>query len=402
MKLKQQLNVVAIGGVGTGKSTAVGQIIHTTGAMSAREFLKQGQERSSTIDSSMWPVEGEFSKINLIDAPGNPEFIERLISSTSQGDAALLFIDASKEGTDDECEHAYIAYAMGVRHLIVVVNKMDDDAVDFSEDRFKEIRGRILPKLQQLGYNPMHVVVVPISGLKNDNIAYPSQAMSWYDGHPLLGALDSLKQPRRLVTKPLRVPIQNVRYVEGEGTWVDGCVETGSVESEEVRFSPSGIQMTFRSVEENHEALPMSDLGAGKILSFLFGGKLDDQIFPGQVMSDTKSPAAQEVSGFEAQIIVVNHPGEISVGYTPIIDVHTAHTPCTLVGIKKSMDRRTGKLKELNPTSVREGDACIVELQPQKPVSLERFADFPPLGRFVVRDGQRIVGVGVVKSVKYN
>ena len=95
----------------------------------------------------------------------------------------------------------------------------------------------------------------------------------------------------------------------------------------------------------------------------------------------------------------MNHPGEISEGYCPVVDCHTAHVACRFTSIKQKLDRRTGKVLEENPSFVKEGDACIVEMEPTRPLCIETFTDFPPLGRFAVRDMRQTVAVGVVKSV---
>eukprot|EP00536_Pseudo-nitzschia_multiseries_P016884 jgi/Psemu1/321099/estExt_fgenesh1_pm.C_12740003 len=407
-------NVLAVGHSSTGKSTALGHLIYRAGGINhetieeidhnyawVSDRATEERERGASMCPHTLNMESTEFKYNMIDVPGNRDFIESMISSTSLADVALLFVDASKEDDEpgfDEDEHALIAYTLGVKQMIVVVSKMDDETVNFSEDRWKTIRSRVLPYLQKVGYNPMKVAVIPISGLRGDNLIEKSDCMRWYDGPTLLGALDRLMRGRKPNLRPLRVPIHDVRYEAGKGTIVDGFIGTGCVQSNEIQIAPSGIKGTIRSLEEWCVDIPYSEAGAGKIVSIILDGKLD-QIFPGQVLSDRTSPA-QEASSFEAQIIVINHPGEISEGYTPIIDIHAAHTPCTVISIKNKMDRRTGKIIEENPNSVEEGYACVVELQPQKPLCVEPFRDFSPLGRFLVRDLGRIVAFGVIKSVK--
>lgn len=97
------------------------------------------------------------------------------------------------------------------------------------------------------------------------------------------------------------------------------------------------------------------------------------------------------------QVIVLNHPGQISNGYTPVLDCHTAHIACKFAEIKEKCDRRTGKTTEANPKAIKSGDAAIINLVPSKPLCVEAFSEFPPLGRFAVRDMRQTVAVGVIK-----
>ena len=103
---------------------------------------------------------------------------------------------------------------------------------------------------------------------------------------------------------------------------------------------------------------------------------------------------------FCLQVIILNHPGQIHAGYSPVLDCHTAHIACKFAELKEKCDRRSGKKLEDNPKSVKSGDAAIVELVPSKPMCVEAFSEYPPLGRFAVRDMKQTVAVGVIKSVE--
>merc|ERR1712080_809476 len=123
------------------------------------------------------------------------------------------------------------------------------------------------------------------------------------------------------------------------------------------------------------------------------------EIRRGNVASDSKNDPARETKNFNAQVIVLNHPGEIKNGYAPVMDCHTAHIACKFEEILKKCDRRSGKELEAFPKSVKNGDAAIVEMAPSKPMCVEAFSDSPPLGRFAVRDMRQTVAVGVIKAV---
>jgi elongation factor 1-alpha len=120
----------------------------------------------------------------------------------------------------------------------------------------------------------------------------------------------------------------------------------------------------------------------------------------GNVCSDSKNDPAKEAASFNAQVIVLNHPGQIGAGYTPVLDCHTAHIACKFAELIEKIDRRTGKVMEASPKFVKSGDAAIVKLVSQKPICVESYSDYPPLGRFAVRDMRQTVAVGVIKSVE--
>ncbi|KAJ1955126.1 translation elongation factor EF-1 alpha [Linderina pennispora] len=119
----------------------------------------------------------------------------------------------------------------------------------------------------------------------------------------------------------------------------------------------------------------------------------------GNVCSDSKNDPAKEAASFTAQVIVLNHPGQISAGYAPVLDCHTAHIACRFAELQQKIDRRTGKVTEESPKFVKSGDAAIVKMIPSKPMCVESFTQYPPLGRFAVRDMRQTVAVGVIKAV---
>jgi elongation factor 1-alpha len=165
----------------------------------------------------------------------------------------------------------------------------------------------------------------------------------------------------------------------------------------QAHFAPSGLVAEVRSLERHHEMV--EEAYPGDNVGFNVKNISVKELRRGMVASDVNDHPASGVSSFEAQIIVMNHPGQIAKGYTPIVDCHTAHVACMITDIKQKMDRRTGEVLETNPEYVVAGDACIVTMQPRKPLCVESFTDFPPLGRFAIRDMKQTVAVGVIKSV---
>merc|ERR1711912_22422 len=296
-------------------------------------------------------------------------------------------------------EHALLAFTMGVKQMIVCCNKMDAKGADYKEERYNEIKAEVSGYLKQVGYKVDTVPFIPISGWTGDNLFDKSDKMPWYKGQYLLEALDAIKPPKRPILKPLRLPLQDVYKISGIGTVPVGRVETGVIKpAMVVCFGPMGTTTECKSVEMHHEqvaeAIPGDNVGFNvKNLSV-------QDIKRGYVASDAKNVPAMDTEFFKAQVIVMNHPGQIMNGYAPVLDCHTCHIACKFAEIENKMDKRTGKVTEEFPKSIKSGDAAIVKMTPSKPMVVESFSEFPPLGRFAVRDMKQTVAVGVIKEVE--
>ncbi|EDR25187.1 elongation factor 1-alpha, putative, partial [Entamoeba dispar SAW760] len=294
-------------------------------------------------------------------------------------------------------EHILLSYTLGVKQMIVGVNKMD--AIQYKQERYEEIKKEISAFLKKTGYNPDKIPFVPISGFQGDNMIEPSTNMPWYKGPTLIGALDSVTPPERPVDKPLRLPLQDVYKISGIGTVPCGRVETGVLRPGTiVQFAPSGVSSECKSVEMHHTALAQAIPGDN--VGFNVRNLTVKDIKRGNVASDAKNQPAVGCEDFTAQVIVMNHPGQIRKGYTPVLDCHTSHIACKFEELLSKIDRRTGKSMEGGePEYIKNGDSALVKIVPTKPLCVEEFAKFPPLGRFAVRDMKQTVAVGVVKAV---
>merc|ERR1712203_883466 len=307
-------------------------------------------------------------------------------------------------------EHALLAYTLGVKQLIVGVNKIDSTEPPYSEARFKEIEKEVRGFIKKVGYNPAAVPFVPISGWHGDNMLEKSEKMGWWKGWnierksgkasgvTLLEALDAIEPPSRPTDKPLRLPLQDVYKIGGIGTVPVGRVETGIIKpGMVVTFAPNALTTEVKSVEMHHESLP--EATPGDNVGFNIKNVSVKDVRRGNVASDSKNDPAKECKNFNAQVIVLNHPGEIGNGYSPVLDCHTAHIACKFTELKEKIDRRSGKKMEDFPKKIKSGDAAIVLMTPSKPMCVETFAQYPPLGRFAVRDMRQTVAVGVIKGV---
>jgi len=440
-KEKIHINIVVIGHVDSGKSTTTGHLIYKCGGIDKRTIekfekeaqemgkgsfkyawvldkLKAERERGITIDIALWKFETEKYMVTIIDAPGHRDFIKNMITGTSQADCAVLIVAAgtgefeagiSKEGQTRE--HALLAYTLGVKQLIIGVNKMDSTSPAYSEARFSEIQKEVSSYIKKIGYNPKTVAFVPISGWHGDNMIEESTNMPWFkgwaierkegnaSGKTMMNALDAILPPSRPKDKPLRLPLQDVYKIGGIGTVPVGRVETGVIKPGMlVTFAPANVTTEVKSVEMHHEALP--EALPGDNVGFNVKNVSVKEIRRGNVAGDSKNDPPKGTKSFHAQVIILNHPGEIKNGYSPVLDCHTAHIACKFQEIKEKCDRRSGKKLEDMPKFVKSGDAAMVDLIPSKPMCVESFSEYPPLGRFAVRDMKQTVAVGVIKSVE--
>lgn len=426
-KDKTHINLVVIGHVDSGKSTSTGHLIYKCGGIDKRTIekfekeaadmgkasfkyawvmdkLKSERERGITIDISLWQFETPKYHFTIIDAPGHRDFIKNMITGTSQADCAILMIASpqgefeagiSKEGQTRE--HALLAFTLGVKQMIVCCNKMDEKTVNFSEERYTEIKKEVSEFLKKVGYKPDGINFIPISGWMGDNMLERSANTPWYKGPTLIEALDKIEPPKRPTEKPLRLPLQDVYKIGGIGTVPVGRVETGILKpGMKVTFAPTGVETEVKSVEMHHESIP--EAIPGDNVGFNVKGLSIKDIKRGNVCGDSKSDPPKEVEEFLAQVIIMNHPGQIENGYTPVLDCHTAHIACKFHEITAKIDRRTGKATEEEPKFVKNGDSALIRLKPSKPMCCETFTEYPPLGRFAVRDMKQTVAVGVIKA----
>jgi len=440
-KEKIHISIVVVGHVDSGKSTTTGHLIYKCGGIDKRTIekfekessemgkgsfkyawvldkLKAERERGITIDIALWKFETNKFYVTIIDAPGHRDFIKNMITGTSQADCAVLIVAAgtgefeagiSKNGQTRE--HVLLCFTLGVKQLIVAVNKMDSTDPKYSEPRFGEITKEVRAYVKKVGYNPDAVAMIPISGFHGDNMLEKSSNMDWwkkqkidtkgakFEYETLFDALDGITPPTRPTDKALRLPLQDVYKIGGIGTVPVGRVETGIIKpGMVVNFAPNGPTTEVKSVEMHHEAL--TEAVPGDNVGFNVKNVSVKEVKRGNVCSDSKSDPAKEAASFDAQVIVLNHPGQIQAGYAPVLDCHTAHIACKFGELLTKIDRRTGKSLEDNPKFVKSGDSCMVRMVPSKPMCVESFQEYPPLGRFAVRDMKQTVAVGVIKAVE--
>jgi len=421
-KQKPGMNVVFVGHVDQGKSTAVGRMFYDGGGVTEQEMkkfreeaakhgkagfefayvmdnLKEERERGVTINLSYKKLLTQNYEITIIDAPGHKDFVKNMITGASQADAAFLVVGCEDSVQPQTKEHVWLLRTMGVKSLAVLINKMD--VVSYDEAKFKKTVEEVSTVIKQAGYKPAEVPFIAASALMGENIVKKSDKMAWYKGPTVLEQIDKFPAPEKPTNLPMRMPIQDVYEITGIGTVPVGKVETGIMKvGQKVIILPgrtgTGIEGEVRSIEAHHEQLTEAEAGDNVGINIRGVGKKD--MARGDVICEAAHPA-KIVEEFEAQVAVINHPTVIAKGYTPVFHVHTAQVPCQFVELKAKLDPATGQVAQENPDFIKNGDVAIVRIRPIGNLVLESADVNPHMARFAIRDAGVTVAAGVCKSL---
>ncbi|OWF40573.1 Elongation factor 1-alpha 1 [Mizuhopecten yessoensis] len=437
---KSFVNFVVIGHADSGKSTLIGHLMYLCKGIDketmnrlAREAdlagkasfkyawvmdkLKGERQRGISIDSKLRRFETSNHYVVIIDSPGHRDYVHNMITGASQADVAILVVSAEKGEFEQGVkrrgqtrEHLQVAYSLGIKQLIVAVNKMETTTPPYSEMRYANVIKVLSPMIKRVGFDPDAVAFLPISAFDGDNLVTKSENMEWFHmwrvkrgsggagGHTLLEAMDQVDIPVRMQHRPLRVPIHSVYKLGDIGIVTAGRIHSGSLKPNmPVTFAPNDIKAKVRAVQVFREV--MTEVQAGDNVGIQIENLGLKDVKKGDVCGDPGDGPPRKVSKFTAQILVLNHPGQIKKGYTPLLNVHTANVACKFVEIKERCDRRTGEMAEQSPSCLRPGEVGVVEMVPMKPLCIESFFDYPSLGRIVIRDLKQTVAVGVVIDV---
>ena len=417
-KEKPHVNIVFVGHVDHGKSTAVGRLMFDSGNIDEQamrklkdkaeelgkggfEFafvmdnLKEERERGVTIDLSHKKFLTSKFEYTVIDAPGHRDFIKNMITGASQADVGVLVVAATDSVMAQTKEHVFLCKTLGVNQLAVLVNKMD--AVDYAEDKYNKVKEDVSNLLKSVGYNPDEVPFIAGSALEGDNIAKKSDKMAWYNGPTVLEQLDIFKEPEKPTGLPLRLPIQDVYNIAGIGVVPVGRVETGTMKiGDKVTVVPArdgkGVSGECKTIEMHHEqvqeAIPGDNIG----FSVRGIGKKD--IARGDVLGRADNPPTL-AKEFTARIVVLNHPSVLTAGYTPVFHIHTAQVACQITEIMQKLNAATGEVLEEKPDMLKNGEAAMVKIVPTKPLVIEKSTEIPQMSRFAIRDAGQTVSAGM-------
>lgn len=416
---KPHINLVVIGHVDHGKSTLVGRLLLETGAIEPHiieKFKKQAEEKGKGSFAFAWVMDGLKEErergvtidvahkkfytdkyfFTVIDAPGHRDFVKNMITGTSQADAAIITVSAIEGPQAQTKEHVFLATTLGVKQIIVAINKMD--AVGYEEAKYTATKDAMAKLLSMVGIKADTVPFIPVSAYEGENIKTGASKMPWYKGKHLLAAMDDFKIIDKPTDTPLRVPVQDVYTITGIGTVPVGRVETGILKpGMKVSFQPANVIGEVKTIEMHHEVLPQAVPGDN--CGFNVRGVSKNDIRRGDVAGPVDNPPSVAKS-FTAQIVVLNHPSVITVGYTPVFHCHTTQTACRFVELVKTIDPKTGQVKENNPQFLKTGDIAVVRVEPTKPMVIEVAKEFPQLGRFAIRDMGQTVAAGMCTAIE--
>jgi len=423
-RTKEHINLVFIGHVDHGKSTTVGRLLYDSGNVDEQamrklkekaeqlgkkgfEFafvmdtLKEEQERGVTIDLSHKRFETPKYSFTIIDAPGHRDFIKNMITGASQADCAVLVVAANDGVNAQTIEHLRLSKIFGVGQLIVAVNKMDISGVDHKESRFKEVVEEVKKHAVQAGWKVDTLRFLPIASLPGENITKKSEKLSWWTGDTLLDAINKFDVPQKPTNLPLRLPIQDVYNITGIGVVPVGRIETGVMKiGDKVMVVPGregkGIGGEVKTIEMHHEVIP--EALPGDNVGFNVRGIAKKDIARGDVLghADNVPTVATE---FTAQIVIMQHPSVVTVGYTPVFHIHTAQVACQFMEIIKKINPATGAEVTENKDILRNGDAAVVRLKPMQPLVIEKHSVIPQMSRFAIRDSGVTVAAGMCMDV---
>lgn len=421
---KEHVNVVFIGHVDAGKSTIGGQIMYLTGMVEKRTLEKYEREakeknretwylswaldtnqeerdKGKTVEVGRAYFETEKKHFTILDAPGHKSFVPNMIGGASQADLAVLVISARKgefetgfEKGGQTREHAMLAKTAGVKHLIVLVNKMDDPTVNWSLERYEECKEKLVPFLKKVGFNPKKDIhFMPCSGLTGANLKDPVvELCTWYTGLPFIPHLDALPNFNRSSDGPVRLPI--VDKYKDMGTVVLGKLESGSIsKAQQLVMMPN--RHTVEVLSLLSDDVETDDAAPGENLKLRLKGIEEEEILPGFILCNAEN-LCHSGRTFDAQIVIIEHKSIICPGYNAVLHIHTCIEEVQITALICLVDKKSGEKSKTRPRFVKQDQVCIARLRTAGTICLETFKDFPQMGRFTLRDEGKTIAIGKV------
>lgn len=425
---KEHVNVVFIGHVDAGKSTIGGQIMSLTGMVDKRtleKYEREAREKSreswylswaldtnqeerdkgKTVEVGRAFFETERKHFTILDAPGHKSFVPNMIGGAAQADLAVLVISARKgefeTGFDrggQTREHAMLAKTAGVKHLVVLVNKMDDPTVNWDEARYNECRDKILPYLKKLGFNASKdLTFMPCSGLVGTGLRdpVPEDLCPWYKGLPFIPFIDQLPSLNRKADGPFIMPI--VDKYKDMGTVVMGKVESGVArKGQNLLVMPNRTQVSVDQLfSDDYE---VTSVGPGENVKIKLKGIEEEDVSPGFVLCDASNPI-KTGKIFDAQVVILEHKSIICAGYSAVMHIHCAAEEITVKALICLVDKKSGEKSKTRPRFVKQDQVAIMRIECSGMICLEQFKLFPQMGRFTLRDENKTIAIGKVLKV---
>lgn len=424
---KEHVNVVFIGHVDAGKSTIGGQIMSLTGMVDKRtleKYEREAREKSreswylswaldtnqeerdkgKTVEVGRAFFETEKKHFTILDAPGHKSFVPNMIGGAAQADLAVLVISARKgefeTGFDrggQTREHAMLAKTAGVKHLVVLVNKMDDPTVNWEEVRYNECKDKILPYLKKLGFKAKDLTFMPVSGITGQGLkdTVDKSLCPWYDGQAFIPFIDELPSMNRKTDGPFIMPI--VDKYKDMGTVVMGKVESGlAKKGQNLLVMPNRTQVAVDQLWSDDEEV--TSVGPGENVKIKLKGIEEEDVSPGFVLCDASNPI-KTGKIFDAQVVILEHKSIICAGYSAVMHIHCAAEEVTVKALICLVDKKTGDKSKTRPRFVKQDQVAIMRIECSGMICLEQFKLFPQMGRFTLRDENKTIAIGKVLKV---
>ncbi|EKM80310.1 hypothetical protein AGABI1DRAFT_113508 [Agaricus bisporus var. burnettii JB137-S8] len=427
--VKEHLNIVFIGHVDAGKSTMGGNILYLTGMVDKRTMEKyekeakeagretwylswaldstpQERNKGKTVEVGRAYFETDTRRYTILDAPGHKTYVPSMISGAAQADVAILVVSARKgefetgfEKGGQTREHIMLVKTAGVSKVVIVINKMDDPTVQWEKARYEEIKEKMIPFARSAGFNPKtDVCFMPVSAYTGANLKDPvsEQVCSWWDGPSFLQHLDKMPMVDRKIHAPLMMPVSE-KYKDM------GTVIVGKIESGHLRKGDSLVLMPNKDVVEvsaiyNEMEEEVDRSLCGDNVRIRIRGIDDEDINPGFVLTSPSKPI-RAVKQFEAQLAILEHKNIICAGYSAVLHVHTLSEEVVLSGLLHYFDKATGRKSKRPPQFAKKGQKIVALIETTAPICIEKFSDYPQLGRFTLRDEGRTVAIGKVTKL---
>ena len=448
--------MAVIGQSHSGKSTLAGRLLHDCNEVTKDEMdniKKQMQEEGKSCSPYSWIMdeskkEREFGhsinlsfctletirySVTLIDTPGHShkgkDHMKNMIMGVALADCAVLVVSAFKDefekgmtNSQISVEHATIAHKMGLEKIIVVVNKMDATVPKYSEDRYKEIKDKVMDLLIRIGFKQSNVYIIPTSGVDGENLIEDSKNLSWLTKKlfspnnclnsvtTLINAIDAIEIDPKPISLPLRVVIyvvfdtnKNNRDLKG-GAKVCGRIQYGIIkQGMQIIIAPTNKTAAIKLIKKNHMEVEVAT--AGDMVHLQISDAAPTDILPGHIISDAINKPAKQCKSFTAQITFTDkrkYSNDINEGFKVQVHCHAVYFSCTLQKIYKKIDVNTGEIIDDNPKSIKGEETVIVEMVPieEKAICIEIFNEFPSLSRFVIRKSNKLIGHGKVTHIQ--
>ncbi|KAF8604971.1 eukaryotic polypeptide chain release factor 3 [Ceratobasidium sp. AG-I] len=430
--VKQHLNIVFIGHVDAGKSTMGGQLLYLTGMVDKRTMEKYEREakeagreswylswaldstpqeraKGKTVEVGRAYFETAARRYTILDAPGHKTFVPSMISGAAQADVAILVISARRgefetgfEKGGQTREHIMLVKTAGVSKVIVVINKMDESTVEWSLERYNEIKDKLVPFIKASGFNPKtDVNFVPVSAYTGANLKerVSKSVCPWFDGKALIELLDTMPMVDRKINGPVMMPISE-KYKD-MGTLVVGKLESGRIhKNDTLLLMPNKANVEVAAIYNEMEE-EINFAYSGDNVRLRLRGVDDEDVNPGYMLTSPGRPV-HAVTQFEAELVILDHKNIICAGYGSVMHVHTLAEEVTLAALLHYFDKKTNRKSKKPPQFAKKGQKIIALVETTAPVCIEPFKQYPQLGRFTLRDEGKTIAIGKVVKLREN